>query len=88
MEAAQVRQAVGHEAAADDEDALVAQRPQAGAELQQRVRVEAGQRDLQHGHVGLGIHGHERHVGAVVEAAGGLVRYSALAPGELRDALR
>ena len=67
------RQAVGEEAGADDQHALVAQRPQPLAELEQALRVLGGQRHLQHRDVGLGVHDLQRHPGAVVEAAAGVL---------------
>ena len=85
-ELAQIRQAVGHEAAADDENALVAERPQPLAQLEQAAGIQRRERELQHGHVRLRIHGDQRHVGAVVQAAARLVRHRALAAGQLGDA--
>ena len=62
------RQPVGHESAAHDEHALVAQRRELPAEIEQLGRVEARHRDLEDRDVGLGVHDRERHVRAVVEA--------------------
>ena len=63
------RQAVGHEAGADDEHALLAQGPQPRAQGEQPVGVVGGHAQLQHRDVGLGVHDLQRHPGAVVEAA-------------------
>ena len=42
------RQTVGGEAGTDDQHAVVAQRTQPLAEVQQTLRVQGGHRDLQH----------------------------------------
>ena len=54
---------------ADDQRALVAQRREPRADVEQLLRVEGGHRQLEHRDVGLGEHLDERHVGAVVEPA-------------------
>jgi len=66
-------QAVGHEATADDQGAFVTQWGQPATDLEQVLGVQIGHRDLQHWDVGVGIHAHQRHPGAVVEAAVGSV---------------
>jgi len=60
---------VGGEAGADDEYALVAQGAEPLAEGEQVAGVLGGQAELQHGHVGQRVHGHQGHPGAVVEPA-------------------
>ena len=67
------RQAVGQEAGADDQHALVAQLAQAAAEGEQLVGVLGRQRHLQDRDVGLGIHDLQRDPGAVVEPARGVL---------------
>lgn len=59
----------GHEARADDEDAFIAQGPQACPELEQRGGVEAGHRQLDDRNVGRGIHRHQGDERAVVETS-------------------
>ena len=61
---------MGHEAGADDQHALVAQRRAAGAPSSSSWRGSCGgQAQLQHRDVGVGVHDLQRHPGAVVEAA-------------------
>jgi len=62
------RQAVGHEAAAHDQHALVAQGRKPLADLEQMRRLQIRHRDLEDWDVGIGIHRNERHVRAVVQA--------------------
>ena len=67
------RQAVGEEPGPDDQHALVAQRGEPAAELEQPLRVERRHRDLQHRDVRVRVHHRQRDVRAVVEAASRLL---------------
>jgi hypothetical protein len=80
---------VGH-AAADDEDAIVAQWQERAPHREVLGRVEPGlERELQGGYVGLGPGELERHEGAVVEASLGVARgREASLSQELRDTRR
>jgi hypothetical protein len=64
---------VGHEPRADDQDPLVAQGPQAAADVEQARRVVGGHGQLQHRDVAVGVHDLQRDPGAVVEAAAGVL---------------
>ena len=78
---------VRQEAAPEHEHPFVAQRREGPAEIEELPGVEAGHRDLEHGHVGGGIHRHERHIGPVVESALGVVgAVDALRAQQLADA--
>ncbi len=70
---AQEGQAVGHVAGADDEDALLAQGPEPAAEVHQPLRAVRRHAQLQDGDVRVRVHHLERHPGAVVEAAAGVL---------------
>ena len=63
------RQAVGHEAGPDDQHALLAQRAEVAAEVQEPARVLRRQAELQHGHVTQRVHDLQRDPSAVIEAA-------------------
>ena len=70
----------------DDQHALVAQRGEPAAQLEQPVRLQGRQRHLQHRDVGVRVHHGQRHVRPVVEAAGGagdvlVVGHQLLDPG-------
>ena len=62
-------QVVGGEAGPDDQHAVVAQRRERAAQLEQLPRIQRRHGHLQHRDVGLREHLDQRHVGAVVEAA-------------------
>ena len=64
---------MGQEARPDDQHALVAQRPESLTERQQPDRVLGRQGHLQHRDVGFGVHDPQRHPGAVVEPATGVL---------------
>ena len=57
------------------------------AELQQPDRVVGRQRHLQHRDVGVGVHDLQRHPGAVVEAAAGVLVHRLGRRHHRRDAL-
>ena len=82
------RQAVGQEAAAHDQHALVAQRRQPPADLEQVLRIEVGHRHLEDRDVGVRVHRLERHPRAVVEAAVSAARAPARSSGIRRAHLR
>jgi hypothetical protein len=67
---AQLAEIMRRAARAEDQHALVAQRPQRLADLEFVRGAEMGlHRELRHRNVGLRIHQHQRHPGAVIEAA-------------------
>ena len=61
---------VGGEARAHDQRALLAQRRQLLADLVELLRIQSRHGKLQNRHVRIRIHLHQRHVCAVIEAAG------------------
>ena len=60
---------MGHEAAAHDQDALVAKRRQPPSDLEEVLRGQVRHGHLQDRDVGLGVHDQQRHEGAVVQTA-------------------
>ena len=66
-------QAVGEEARPDDQHALVAQRAQPPAEVEQPAGVVRGQRQLEDRDVAGRVHDLQRHPRAVVEAPAGVL---------------
>ena len=58
----------------DDQHALVAQRREPPADLEQVLGVEVRHRHLEDRDVRVGVHRQQRHPGAVVEAAGRAVQ--------------
>src|SRR5437762_5434936 len=62
-------QVVRHEATADDEHALLTKRRESTADLEERDRVEARHRDLEHRYVSVRVHLDKGHVRAVIETA-------------------
>ena len=82
------RQAVGEEAGADDQHALVAQRPQPLAQLEEAGRVGRRERHLEHRDVAGGVHDLERDPGAVVQAAAGVLVHRLAGRHHRRDPLR
>ena len=60
---------MGGEPGPDQQHPVVAQWSEPFAEVQQPLRVEGRQRDLQYRNVRSGIHDDQRHIRAVVEPA-------------------
>ncbi len=80
---------VREKAAPEEEDALLAQGSERSAQREELSGIEPRHRHLQHGDTGVGVHGHERNISPVIEAAARVVGDRDVpAPQEFADARR